>query len=119
MLYWDYPLPYSVAQAEYPPLELPWFENLRGVELFDVVNAVAFIMQGLFILEILQLKIKYPRITLAIKWFLFSSFLIVTDTYDMDYYKQGAAFLLYVSHTMQSLFIAFVYAVVGYCTWQR
>ena len=25
----------TVAQAEYPPLELPWFENLRGIELFN------------------------------------------------------------------------------------
>ena len=64
----------TVAQAEYPPLELPWFENLRGIELFNLVNGVAILMQGLFILEILQLKIKYPRIALATKWFLFFSF---------------------------------------------
>ena len=68
----------SVAQAEYPPLELPWFENLRGIELFDELKAVAFVLQGLFILEILQLKIKYPRITLAAKWLLFSGLLFAT-----------------------------------------
>ena len=67
-----------VAQAEYPPFELPWFENLRGLELFDELKAVAFVLQGLFILEILQLKIKYPRITLAAKWLLFSGLLIAT-----------------------------------------
>jgi sensor histidine kinase YesM len=61
----------SVSHGEYPPLELPWFENLRGVELFDLVNAIAIAMQGLFVLEILQLKIKFPRITSAVKWFLF------------------------------------------------
>jgi class 3 adenylate cyclase len=67
-----------VAQAEYPPLELPWFENLRGLELFDELKALAFVLQGLFIIEILQLKIKYPRVTLAAKWLLFSGLLIVT-----------------------------------------
>lgn len=66
----------SVVQDEYPPFELPSFENLRGVELFNLVSGVAFLMQGLFILEILQLKIKYPRITLATKWFLFAQLLI-------------------------------------------
>ncbi len=66
----------TITQAENPPLEFPWFENLRGVELFDLVNAVAILMQGLFILEILQLKIKYPRITRAAKWFLFSQLFV-------------------------------------------
>ena len=28
----------AIAQSEYPPFELPWFENLRGIELFDLVN---------------------------------------------------------------------------------
>jgi signal transduction histidine kinase len=68
----------SVAQAEYPPLELPWFENLRGIELFDELKAIAFVLQGLFIIEILRLKIKHPRITLAAKWLLFSGLLLTT-----------------------------------------
>jgi len=66
----------TIAQAEYPPLELPWFENLRGIELFNLINGVAILVQGLFILEILQLKIKYPRVTLATKYFLFFQLLI-------------------------------------------
>ena len=36
----------TVAQAEYPPLELPWFENLRGIELFNLLNAIAIMMQA-------------------------------------------------------------------------
>ena len=71
----------SVAQSAYPPLELRFFENLRGIELFDLVQTLGFTMQGLFILEILQLKIKYPRITRAIKWYLFASLLLaITNT---------------------------------------
>lgn len=60
----------TVTQSEYPPLELFWFENLRGIELFELVNGVAILMQGFFILEILQLKSKYPRINRTVKWFL-------------------------------------------------
>jgi hypothetical protein len=50
----------SCCQSEYPPLELRWFENLRGIELSDLMARLVLIMQGLFMLEILQLKIKYP-----------------------------------------------------------
>ncbi len=74
----------TVAQAEYPSLELPWFENLRGIELFNLVNGVALLMQGLFILEIVQLKIKYPRIALAINGFLFSQ-LLIAILYTIDW----------------------------------
>src|SRR4030095_7937870 len=37
---------------------------------------VTFIMHGLFVLEILQLQIKYPRITRAIKWYFVVKFLL-------------------------------------------
>jgi len=71
----------SVAQSAYPPLELRFFENLRGIELFDLVQTLGAAMQGLFILEILQLKIKYPRITRVIKWYLLASVLLaITNT---------------------------------------
>ena len=85
-----------VAQAEYPPLELPWFENIRGIELFDELKAVAFVLQGLFILEILQLRIKYPRITLAAKWFLFSGLLIVTIHMVSFIVSKEGVYFLYV-----------------------
>jgi hypothetical protein len=84
----------SIAHAEYPPLELPWFENIRGVELFSVIGAAATLMQGLFILEILQLKNKYPRITLAAKWLLFSGLFFATlYTIQFAINKQPAFFL--------------------------
>jgi hypothetical protein len=67
----------TVAQSEYPPLELPWFENARGIESTDLWIVIGFIVHGLFILEILQLKIKYPRITRVIKWYLFVKFLLI------------------------------------------
>ena len=66
----------TLAHSEYPPLELPWFENIRGIELIDLVIYVTFIMHGLFVLEILQLHIKYPRITRAIKWYFVVKFLL-------------------------------------------
>ena len=71
----------TVAAAEYPPFELPSFENLRGIELSDLVGVLAYIMQALFILEILQLKTKYPGITRIIKWYLFAKLLLyITNT---------------------------------------
>ena len=66
----------TIAQGEYPPLELPSFENLRGVELSTLLLTVGMIMQGLFTIEILSLKIKYPRITKALKWYFFLKLLI-------------------------------------------
>jgi signal transduction histidine kinase len=66
----------TMSDSRYPPLELPWFENIRGIELFDFLSAIAFIMHGLFILEVLQLKLKYPRITNVIKWYFFAKFLL-------------------------------------------
>jgi signal transduction histidine kinase len=66
----------TVAQAEYPPLELSAFENLRGIELFNLINGFAILMQGLFILEILQLKGKLPRFTLITKCILLFQLLI-------------------------------------------
>ncbi len=68
----------TIAPAEYPPLERPSFENLRGIELKSLLNEGAFVMQGLFILEILHLKIKFPRITRGIKWLLFSKLLLAS-----------------------------------------
>ncbi len=60
----------AIIQTEYPPLELPGFENVRGIELFNLFNGFAILMQGLFILEILQLKSKFPRFALITKWVL-------------------------------------------------
>jgi len=74
----------TIAQAEYPPLEVAAFENLRGIELFNLVNAIATLMQGLFILEILQIKIRFPRITIAIKWFLYFQ-LLFASLYTIDW----------------------------------
>jgi hypothetical protein len=67
----------SIATVEYPPLELPSFENLRGIELLHFLTEVQIALQGLFILEILQLKIKYPRITRCIKWIIYTRFLLI------------------------------------------
>jgi sensor histidine kinase YesM len=98
----------TVAQAEYPPLELPWFENLRGIELFNLVNGVAILMQGLFILEILQLKIKYPRIALATKWFLFLQLLIAaiyTATWIAHIHKSNFFVVIYPYHQFLLLLV--------------
>ncbi|MGZ5191305.1 MAG: hypothetical protein ACXWCZ_09820, partial [Flavisolibacter sp.] len=71
----------TVAAAEYPPFELPSFENLRGIELSNLIGVVALIMQALFILEILQLNMKYPRIALLIKLYLLVKLLLyITKT---------------------------------------
>jgi len=74
----------SIAQAEYPPLELPWFEDLRGIELFNLINAAAILMQGRFIIEILQLNVKHPRIYRITKWYLFIQ-LFVAVVYTVDW----------------------------------
>ena len=66
----------TLVQAQYPPLEISLFENIRGIELFDLVSTIVFIMHGFFIIEILQLKIKYPRITRIIKWYFFAKFML-------------------------------------------
>jgi len=66
----------TVSMSEYPPLELSSFENVRGKELFDLLGVIGFAMQGLFILEILQLKIKYPRVTKVIQGYFFFWFLV-------------------------------------------
>lgn len=100
----------TVAQAEYPPLELPWFENLRGIELFNLVNGVAILMQGLFILEILQLKIKYPRIALVTKWFLFLQLLIAsiyTATWIAHIHKSNFFVVIYPYHQFLLLLVMF------------
>ena len=68
----------TIAQGEYPALELSWFEDIRGIELFNFVNGISILMQGLFILEILQLGTKYPRITIVTKLLLFLQLLIAT-----------------------------------------
>ena len=66
----------TLDQAQYPALELSSFENIRGIEWFDLLSTIAFIMHGLFIIEILQLKIKYPRITRVIQWYFVLKFLL-------------------------------------------
>ncbi|MEP6597118.1 MAG: 7TM diverse intracellular signaling domain-containing protein, partial [Ginsengibacter sp.] len=77
----------TVSLSEYPPLELPAFENIRSVELSPVVSGIAFIMQVLFILEILQLKTKYPRITRGIKGFIFA-WLLVTIIRRIEFFEK-------------------------------
>ena len=67
----------AFCQAESPPLELPWFERIRGVELQNTLADIVFIIQGLFILEILHLKTSYPRITRVIKWYFFIKLLLI------------------------------------------
>jgi len=105
----------TVAQAEYPPLELPWFENLRGLELFDELKAAAFVLQGLFILEILQLKIKYPRITLAAKWLLFSGLLFASiHTISFIVSKEGIYFLYVLKIIYGFLLVLFMLGWVLY-----
>ncbi|MEJ7768873.1 MAG: histidine kinase [Chitinophagaceae bacterium] len=74
----------AIAYAEYPAFELPWFENLRGIELLNLLNGIAIFMQGYFILEILQLKIKYPRITISIKGLLYLQLLLAV-LYTVDW----------------------------------
>ena len=68
----------TITQAEYPPVDFRAVENLRGIELFNFVNAICILMQGLFILEILQLKKKYPRVDLATKFFLYAQLFVST-----------------------------------------
>ncbi len=106
----------TITQAENPPLEFPWFENLRGVELFDLVNAVTILMQGLFILEILQLKIKYPRITRAAKWFLFSQlFVAIICTAEWIVSKRyHYIFYLFINPFMQFLLLLLMLSWVLY-----
>jgi sensor histidine kinase YesM len=65
----------SIAATEHPPLELPSFENLRGVELVRFMSELTILTQGLFILEVSQLKIKYPRITRWIRGIIFARLL--------------------------------------------
>ena len=104
----------TVAQAEYPPLELPWFENIRGIEFFNLVNGVAILMQGLFILEILQLKIKYPRIALATKWFLFLQLLIAaiyTATWIAHIHNSNFFVVIYPYHQFLLLLVMLSWVV--------
>jgi len=58
----------ALCTSEYPPLELGRFENIRGIELLDLLIEATILTQGLFLLEIVNLKSKYPRITRIIKW---------------------------------------------------
>jgi sensor histidine kinase YesM len=110
----------TIAQAEYPPLELPWFENIRGVELFNLVNGIAIFMQGLFILEILQLKIKYPRIALAAKGFLFAQLLsavLMTAVWILNKRYIDIFVVIYPYH--QFLFLLIMFAWVWYMATMR
>jgi sensor histidine kinase YesM len=66
----------SIADAEFPPLEISYFENFRGIELLNLLTALAILMQGLFIVEILQLKSRNSRATLIVKGFLYLQLLI-------------------------------------------
>jgi hypothetical protein len=108
----------TIVPAEYPPFELPWFENLRGVELFNLVNGVAVLMQGLFILEILQLKIKYPRFTLAAKWFLVIYLLMAalyTTAWIVHKPYTGIFNTIYLSTNLCSFYLC----LAGYGIWQQ
>ncbi len=105
----------TIAQAEYPALELSLFENVRGVEIFNLWNGAAILMQGLFILEILQIRNKFPRINVGIKWFLFLQFLLaVLYTVDwitgMHYHPQFWSINTFV----QFLLVLFMFGWVCY-----
>ena len=68
----------AIIQAEYPPVDFRIIENTRGIELFNFVNAICILMQGLFILEILQLKKKHHRVDLATRVVLYAQLFIST-----------------------------------------
>ncbi len=105
----------TIAQAEYPPLELPSFENLRGIELFNLLNGFAIVMQGLFILEILQLKIKYPLITRAAKWFLFLQLLLAIIYTIVWIFSRQYHYLFWDINTfIQFLFLIMMFSWVWY-----
>jgi sensor histidine kinase YesM len=105
----------SLAKSEYPPLEIPWLENLRGTELFSFFSAVATLMQGLFILEILQLQIKYPRVALATKFLLFSG-LLFASTYTIQFIasKEPMAFLYVINIIYAFLLLLMFFSWVWY-----
>lgn len=105
----------TIAQAEYPPFELPLFENLRGIELFNLLNGFAIVMQGLFILEILQLKIKYPLITRAAKWFLFLQLLLAIIYTIVWIFSRQYHYLFWDINTfIQFLFLIMMFSWVWY-----
>jgi sensor histidine kinase YesM len=105
----------TITQAEYPALELPGFENLRGIELFNLVNGIAILMQGLFILQILELKIKFPGITRATILFLFSQLLVaIIYTVHWIVSKQYHSHLLVINTVVQFLILLIMVAWIFY-----
>ena len=85
----------TIAQSEYPPLEAPFFENLRGIELTNLLITVSSIIQWLFAFEILDLKHKFPRLTRVLKFYLLFKLLIsVAVTLSWIVKKRSANFIL-------------------------
>jgi sensor histidine kinase YesM len=52
------------------------FENIRGLELFEIYNSAVVLMQGLFVVEVLQLKETHPKMARIIRWLLISRVLV-------------------------------------------
>src|SRR4030095_8992581 len=94
----------TLVQAQYPPLEILQFENIRGIELFDLFSAMVFIMHGFFIIEILQFKIKYPRITRIIKWYFFAKFMLSLIT-RIIYFTSRSDITLLIYATMADVIL--------------
>lgn len=106
---------FAVALTEYPPFELSWFENIRSIDLSGMMNELAILTQGLFNLEILQLKSKYPRVARGIKGFYFYvfSFGIVYTTVWIATHKYPPVFSVINSFNLFVLFFL-AFSLVGY-----
>jgi hypothetical protein len=104
----------AISMSEYPPLELSSFENVRGIELFDTVAQVALFMQVLFIVEILQLNTKYPRISRWIKWYFFAGVLLTSIRTIIWFVSRTGIFILIVSISIK--FLLFFLWSYGSCT---
>jgi sensor histidine kinase YesM len=96
----------SVADAEFPPLEISYFENFRGIELLNLLNALAILMQGLFIVEILQLKSRNSRAAFIVNGFLYLQ-LLIAALYTLAWVagKQYRAIFYPINTSVQSLLL--------------
>ena len=91
-----------LLSSEYPALELPWFENFRGIELYNLVYQITLVFQGLFILKILELKAKYPKITIVAKWYFVVKILLVLIITLNWYLNQKPSWDLYTAEIIDA-----------------